>query len=260
MAKVSPAQRRRLQRKVRGARWRARNIALAAQGKPTVPRRTKPGNPLWEYFDANQGRMIFKWLHYFDIYHRHFEPFRGKPITVVEFGVFQGGSLQMWRDYFGPQAHIVGVDINPQCADMADGQTEIVIGDQEDRVFLRELAERLGTIDVVIEDGGHTMDQQINTFEELWPAMSDGGVFLIEDLHTSYWNKYGGGHRRPGTFIEYAKNLIDQQQAWHSHDPNFTKDDYTRTIKGMHVYDSIIVFDKDTVTEPVQRKTGHRSV
>src|SRR5688572_18968779 len=72
-------------------------------------------NPLAAYFFANPGRMIQKWHHYFDIYHRHFQSFRGKSPVVLEIGVFQGGSLQMWRDYFGPGAKIVGIDIDPRC-------------------------------------------------------------------------------------------------------------------------------------------------
>jgi limonene-1,2-epoxide hydrolase len=257
---MAPVAGSKLGRRLRGASWRFKNVGLAARGKPTISRSRPVANPLLAYFKSNDGREIFKWMHYFDIYHRHFEKFRGKPITVVEFGVFQGGSLQMWRDYFGPDARIVGVDINPQCADMADGNTEILIGDQEDRGFLRSLGERLGRIHVVIDDGGHTMSQQINTFEEMWPRVARGGVYLVEDLHTSYWKKYGGGYKRPGTFIEYAKNLMDQQHAWHSREAGFTADPYTRTIKGMHVYDSVIAFDKGSVAKPVTRKTGHPSV
>lgn len=217
-------------------------------------------NPLEAYFRANQGRLIHKWVHYFDIYHRHFQPYRNKPVTVVEFGVSHGGSLQMWKSYFGPQARIFGVDINPKCAALAERQVEIVIGDQEDRAFLRSLAARVGGIDVLIEDGGHTMTQQIATFEEMWPSIVDGGVFLMEDLHTNYWSRYGGGLRREGTFIEYAKDLIDRQHAWHMReDPSLEVDELTRTIRGMHIYDSIIVFDKASVPKPRAEKTGTRS-
>src|SRR3954452_23932755 len=181
------------------------------------PEPLEEGNPLEAYFRANPGRRIHKWVHYFDIYHRHLAQYRGKPITVVEFGVSHGGSLQMWKHYFGRKARIIGVDIDPHCSAFAERRVEVVIGDQEDRGFLRQLRDRVGPIDVVIEDGGHTMAQQINTFEVLWPAVRDGGVFLLEDLHTSYWEHYGGGYKRPGTFIEYAKDLIDQINAWHSH-------------------------------------------
>jgi cephalosporin hydroxylase len=214
-------------------------------------------NPLRAYFEGNEGRLIHKWMHYFDIYERHFSPFRGKPVNVVEFGVSHGGSLQMWKEYFGPRAHITGVDIMPKCAQLAEDRIDVVIGDQEDRAFLRSLARKLGSVDVLIEDGGHTAAQQIHTFEEFWPYIADGGVFLVEDLHSSYWERYGGGYKRPGTFIEYAKDLIDQQHAWHSREKDkFDVDEYTRTIRGMHVYDSIIVFDKAPVSRPTHRRTG----
>lgn len=217
-------------------------------------------NPLKSYFNDNPGRLIHKWVHYFDIYDRHLSPFRGKPVNILEFGVSHGGSLQMWKEYFGPRAQITGVDIDPRCAGLTEDRVDVVIGDQDDRGFLRELADRVGEVDVLIEDGGHTMTQQIATFEEFWPRITDGGVFLIEDLHTSYWRKYGGGHKRAGTFVEYAKDLIDQQHAWHSQDRSRLEvDDYTRTIRGMHVYDSIIVFDKDVVPRPDHLSTGTRS-
>lgn len=250
----------------------SRAVELTAQvrGKlePTVSRLraqasrglAPKANPLEQYFRANQGRLIHKWLHYFEIYDRHFSPYRGKRITVVEFGVSHGGSLQMWKSYFGPRAQIVGVDILPKCAEFEEPQIEIHIGDQADREFLRKLAAKVGPVDVLIEDGGHTMEQQIATFEEFWPSINDGGVYLVEDLHTSYWDNYGGGVRREGTFIEYAKRLIDQQHAWHTRDADaLAVDDYTRSIRGMHVYDSIIVFDKGSVARPRHERTGARS-
>ena len=214
-------------------------------------------NPLEAYFRNNSGRLIHKWLHYFDIYDRHFAPYRGRPITVVEFGVYHGGSLQMWKKYFGRRARIYGIDIDPRCLAVKEDRIEVILGDQEDRVFLKDLRERIGPIDVLIEDGGHSMGQQIATFEEMWPVIRDGGVYLVEDLHTSYWEHYGGGYKKPGTFIEYAKDLIDQLHAWHSHDEGeLAVDNYTRTIRAIHVYDSIIVFDKGTVAEPRNEKTG----
>lgn len=221
---------------------------------------TDTRNPLENYFRENPGRLLHKWMHYFDIYDRHLSPWRGKKVNIVEFGVSHGGSLQMWKQYFGPQAHITGVDIDPRCMNLNEDQVDVVIGDQEDREFLRALADRVGEVDILIEDGGHTMTQQINTFEEFWPRIVEGGVFLIEDLHTSFWRKYGGGYKRPGTFIEYAKDLIDQQHAWHSQDDQaLTVDYYTRSIRGLHVYDSVIVFDKGTVDPPTHEHTGSRS-
>ncbi|GAA4684571.1 class I SAM-dependent methyltransferase [Nocardioides nanhaiensis] len=224
---------------------------------PTAPGRRR-SNPLRVWFKQHEGRVVNKWVHYLDVYHRHFAPFRGRPVTLLEFGVNRGGSLQMWRDYLGPQARIIGVDVDPECAAFAAEGIEVVIGDQEDRQFLRDLVARIGPLDIVVDDGGHTMRQQIATFEEVWPAVVDGGVLVVEDLHTSYWNGYGGGLRREGTFVEYVKGLVDQLHAWHSRQPEPEVDDYTRTIRGMHVYDSIVVLDKGTVDRPRARRSGHR--
>jgi hypothetical protein len=151
------------------------------------------------------------------------------------------------------------VDIDPRCAGLAGRRTRIFIGDQEDRDFLRSLVAQTGPIDVVIDDGGHTMGQQIATFEEVYPRLTDNGVYLVEDVHTSYWKRYGGGHRREGTFIEYAKALVDQLNAWHSREPGFVVDEFTRTTRSMHFYDSVVVFERGVVTKPHNEKTGKPS-
>lgn len=216
-------------------------------------------NPLEKYFRKNKKRLIHKWMHYFDIYDRHFARFRGKRVVVLEFGVFHGGSLEMWRHYFGRKAMIYGVDIDPRCKEYEGRRMKIFIGDQEDREFLRSIVAETGPIDVVIEDGGHKMGQQIATFEEIYPNVKEDGVFLIEDLHTSYRENYGGGYRRPGTFLEYAKDLVDQLHAWHSKEPSLEVNEFTRTTRAMHVYDSIIVFEKGHVEEPHAEKTGKAS-
>jgi len=215
-------------------------------------------NPLEAYFRANKGRLIHKWMHYFEVYHRHFERFRGRPVVVLEFGVNQGGSLQMWQDYFGPEAKIYGVDIDPRCRQFAEGNVEIFIGNQADRDFLREVVEKIGApIDVVIEDGGHRMRQQKVTFRTIYPHMSDDGCFLTEDTHTSYWEDYGGGYRRAGTFMEFAKARVDQLNAWHSRNKDeFEVDDFTTTTKSIHFYDSIVVFERGKRSRPEHKVTG----
>jgi hypothetical protein len=89
------------------------------------------------------------------------------------------------------------------------------------------------------------MAQQIATFEELFPCVAERGVYLCEDTHTSYWRKYGGGLRRRGSFIEYSKRWIDALNAWHSEDTaSFAPDDFTRTVRSVSYYDSMVVVHK----------------
>lgn len=228
-------------------------------------RSTEP-NPLREYFERNPGRLIHKWLHYFDVYHRHFAAYRGRPITVVELGVYHGGSLQMWKHYFGPQARVVGVDINPACKALEEDQIEIHIGDQGDAAFLRRLCSDVGEFHILIDDGGHLMRQQIVTFGEMFPRLAADGTYLVEDLHTSYWPEYGGGYKRsaawlglgkPRTFIEYAKDLIDALHAWHSREPKrLAVSEFTTSARALHFYESMLVIEKGAVSAPREKKTG----
>src|SRR6478735_7675915 len=102
-------------------------------------------NDLEQHFRSNTGRLIHKWDHYFEIYERHFSRFRGTEVVVVEFGVSHGGSLQMWKKYFGPKAKIIGIDINPACKALEEEQIEVIIGSQEDKSFLASLRERVPT-------------------------------------------------------------------------------------------------------------------
>jgi hypothetical protein len=218
-------------------------------------------NDLETYFTANTGRLIHKWRHYFEIYDRHFSRFRGTDVHLVEFGVAQGGSMQMWKHYFGPKARIFGVDINPNCRQAAEDQVEIFIGDQADRKFLQSLAARIPRMDILIDDGGHTMKQQIHTYEELFPHIDPHGVYLCEDLHSSYWPKLGGGYKRRGTFIEYSKNFIDQLNAWHSLQPRRLRvGELTRTAHSLHYYDSILVIEKRPIPKPINVRTGTRGI
>ncbi len=213
-------------------------------------------NDLERYFYKNKGRVIHKWVHYFDIYDRHFSKFREQCPVVMEIGVSHGGSLQMWRDYFGRGARIIGVDINPACREMKEEGFEIFIGSQEDRNFLQSVKKQVPRLDVLIDDGGHTMQQQIVTFEELFDHVKDKGVYLCEDLHTSYWPGYGGGLGKESSFIEYSKSLIDRINADHSKEDGFQPDHFTRCIGSLHYYDSVFVIEKHKSSPSFHEKTG----
>jgi hypothetical protein len=181
----------------------------------------------------------------------------------MEIGVWHGGSLQMWTRYFGRGARIVGVDIDPRCKAFASESVDIVIGDQSDRAFHAELRRRYPHVDILIDDGGHRMTQQIVTFEELFPHVQPNGVYLCEDLHTSYISDYGGGYRKDGTFVERAKSLVDGLHGFHGGkplvDPALQADDFTRSAHSLHFYDSIVVVEKRPLSPPRSLRVGDPS-
>jgi len=213
-------------------------------------------NDLEKYFRENKGRLIHKWIHYFDIYEKHFSRFRNKDITILEIGVSHGGSLQMWKEYFGPKAKIYGIDINPLCKELEEDNIKIFIGSQSDPKFLNEVKNAIPNVDILIDDGGHTMEQQIVSFEVLFDHVRENGVYLCEDLHTSYWPKFGGGVKREGTFIEYSKDFIDQLNAHHSKENDLKVNSFTENVDSIHYYDSILVIEKKKRKKPHDEQTG----
>jgi hypothetical protein len=144
-------------------------------------------NPLLSYFNAHtEGRGIWKWTHYFDIYQRHFSKFVGRQVNVLEIGVYSGGSLKMWKEYFGPHCRIYGVDILEACKEYEDDWTQIFVGDQADRNFWKKVKAEVPALDIIIDDGGHQTEQQIVTLEETLPHLRPGGVYLCEDVSGDY--------------------------------------------------------------------------
>ena len=215
---------------------------------------------LKEYFLNNPGRLIHKWMHYFEIYERHLERFRNQEVHMLEIGVFHGGSVQMWKEYLGPKAHIYGVDISERAKSLEEDRVKIFIGDQSDPDFHAKLRAEIPRVDILLDDGGHTMQQQIVTFLQQYHHISDNGIYLCEDLHTSYWPEFGGGLRRGDTFIEFSKQLIDQLNAWHTRTPEeFGVDDFTLASHSMHFYDSMLVIEKRRMEPPYDTKTGKPS-
>ena len=219
----------------------------------------KEKSDLEKYFKSNNSRLIHKWNHYFDIYERHFNRFRDKEIVILEIGVSQGGSLLMWKEYFGDKAKIYGIDIDPKCKEVEEKNIEVLIGSQSDRKFLKQVVKEIPKIDILIDDGGHGMKQQIVSFEELFNHVKVDGVYLCEDLHTSYWLNFGGGYKRRGTFIEYSKKFIDYLNAFHSRQKNLKVNSFTKTVDSIHYYDSIIVIEKKEIAPPYLEKSGIES-
>jgi len=215
-------------------------------------------NELENFFFNQHHRLIHKWNHYFEIYERHLKHLKDTKINLLEIGISHGGSLQMWDHYFNGNAMIYAVDINPECKKFESANTSIFIGSQENKNFLYGLRSLVPPVDVLIDDGGHTMKQQITTFEALFDHVKDNGIYICEDTHTSYWKHFGGGYKKKRSFIEYSKNFIDSIHAWHR--KNAKPDHLTETIHSIHYYDSVVVIEKRKMSAPFDVKSGEASI
>ncbi len=132
-------------------------------------------------------KHLFKLEQYFAIYEKYFSKYRNKPVRILEIGVCDGGSLDLWRMYFGEQAVIFGIDINPDTLRFASENTHIVICNQEDRDALEKRFKDEPPFDIILDDGGHMPNQQKRSFEALFPLLHPTGVYIVEDVQTSYW-------------------------------------------------------------------------
>ncbi len=212
-------------------------------------------------FETHTGNLIHKWDHYFEIYDRYFHKYMGQEVIVLEIGVSQGGSIDLWKKYFGDKLRYFGIDINPKCKQFEDENVTIFIGSQDDAVFLEQVKKQLPDLDILIDDGGHSMKQQIVTFEVMYDKIKDNGIYFCEDNHTSYWHSFGGGMKRRGTYIEYIKNLVDVMHLWYAGKNTFIKNHlYMDKIYSIHFYNSIVIIEKRKITPPFDIKTGNFTV
>ena len=198
---------------------------------------------LHRYFLNNSHKRLHKWIHYFDIYETHFARFRGKAPVMVEIGVMGGGSLKMWKEYFGEGSRIVGVDINPDCKVHEGEGIEVFIGSKDDPALIDAIFAKYPHVDLVLDDGSHMMRHMIATFELMYDRVQPKGVYMVEDTHTCYWSEYGGGLRREGSFMEFAKQKFDEINAVHSRGA-VPVTSFTRSTACVACYDSVVVFER----------------
>src|SRR5437867_9528303 len=218
---------------------------------PEVPNEENV-NPLKDYFESHtSGHGIWKWNHYFDIYHRYFRKFVGKKTSILEIGIYSGGSLDMWRHYFGAGCEVYGIDVREACRGYEGDGKRIFIGDQANREFWRQFREQVPSLDIVIDDGGHRPEQQIVTLEETLPYLRPGGVYMCEDIHRIHNNfsAYIGGlinHFNSTKVKIPASELISVPTA------------FQRDIHAIHSYPFAIVIERSasSVQEFVAPKHG----
>jgi hypothetical protein len=193
---------------------------------------------IFQLFKASKKYSI-KWSNYFEIYEKTLKKYINKKITLVEVGVGDGGSLFMWKKFLGKKANVIGIELNPEAKKLEKFGFKIFNGDQSSPDFWKDFYKKVGKIDVLIDDGGHTNLQQITTFMESLPHVRDGGVIIVEDTHTSYMNYKGFKNPSNNSFINFSNKLIENI---HRRNPMLRKkiNQFSKKIYSIEYYDSIV--------------------
>ena len=198
---------------------------------------------LLNYFNQSKYYSL-KYKNYFPVYEKLFSKFRGKKITFVEIGVLSGGSLFMWKDYFGKDARIIGVELNPDAKKFEKEGFEIFIGNQSDENFWKNFFDKVGQVDIVLDDGGHTNFQQIVTCCSCVPSIKENGLMVVEDVFHSYGLSYGAkGFFNPSkySFINFCKKSIDDINFRFPESKKF-QFSLNRFIYSVEFFESIVAF------------------
>jgi hypothetical protein len=215
-------------------------------------------NDLFSFFAQRRNtRPMHKWHHYFEIYDSLFTHLRHSNPTILEIGVQGGGSLEMWRWYFGDAARIFGMDLDPNARRNEDVATRVFIGDQGDRNFLREVRRQIGVADIVIDDGAHMASQQIASFEELYSMLTENGIYIVEDTHAAVWGGRYNDRQDGQTIMSFAFNCCTRLMEWSGRPEYFQQlmtdqnaqledkvSEFCRTTKAISFHDSLIVFER----------------
>ncbi len=198
-------------------------------------------NKIIKFFKTSPKYTI-KWDNYFEIYGNIFERFINKKITFVEVGVGNGGSLFMWKKFFGPKARIIGIELNPEAKKLEKHGFEIYTGDQANPNFWKNFYKKVGKIDILLDDGGHKNIQQVTTFMESIKHIKKNGKIVVEDTHTSFMKKKGFKNPSQYSFINFCFHLVENM---HRRNPMTERNlnYYSKKIKQINFYDSIVEID-----------------
>jgi glycosyltransferase involved in cell wall biosynthesis len=169
-------------------------------------------NRLRELYGEHRGKVSTKWASYFDIYHKRLKGLADRPIRMLEIGVQNGGSLDIWAKYFSQAVSIIGCDINPACGRLSydDPRIAVVVGDANSPEVYRSIVQKAGGLfDLIIDDGSHNSLHVVSNFVNYFPLLAPGGIYIAEDMHCAYWPEYDGGYFNQRSAASFFKCLFD---------------------------------------------------
>lgn len=183
-----------------------------------------------EKYDTDKNRGEFP---HSKMYDKLFAPFQDKPISLLEIGINRGGSIRVWEEYFS-EASLYAIDVRLRCSQEASARTTVDMVDQSNADALRAYAEKRGDFDIIIDDGSHMTGHQILTFETLWPHLTPGGIYVVEDTLTSYDWRFVDSEV---TAVEYFRSMIHEVNMFIGKRPKMSRDIETIMFK----HDMIVV-------------------
>lgn len=214
-------------------------------------------------FLSHKENASDKWMNYLDIYEPYLSSYVNKNASILEIGVQNGGHLQILRKYLG-NAKIYGVDINQDVCklDLDKGITVFCFDATQENLVNKNMRDL--NFNIIIDDGSHNSSDVIKTFQIMFSKVTPGGLYIIEDMHTSYWKEYGGGYKAPHSQIEYFKSLIDLLNTYHinANDSSSSQDnkfynnlsniekEFLEWIQSITFYDSVAVIKKFVTPRP----------
>ena len=188
-----------------------------------------------------------KWKKYFSVYEELFSKYKNTKVTFVEIGIANGGSLKIWKNFFGKDSKIIGIDLNEKCKIFEDlgNDIHVEIGNQSSEEFWNKFFKKFGLVDIVLDDGGHTNLDQITTVVKSIPNIRNGGMLVTEDTHSSYIEAYNSSFKY--SFINFTKNLIDNLNSNIDFDldKNYKNFSLKNFVYSYQFFESIVVMKVD---------------
>ncbi len=159
----------------------------------------------------HKGKVSDKWQSTLETYDEILQPYRNSRLSILEIGIQNGGSLEVWGKFFPKAERIFGIDIDPKCAQLKydNPKIRVFVADATKQDSLKKIGLKPLSFDIIIDDGSHKSGDVIRTFCLYYPLLKEGGLYIIEDLHTSYWKPYGGGIEERLSSLSFFKSLVD---------------------------------------------------
>jgi hypothetical protein len=206
-------------------------------------------------YARHQGKVTTKWDSYLDVYEECFRPLKKQPIDLLEIGIQNGGSLDIWSKYFPSASTLTGCDINPRCELLRyeDPRVQVIVGNVNELQTLDRILSRSKQFDIIIDDGSHRSHDVLTSFLSYFPLLKPGGLYLVEDMHCAYWEPYGGGifnDRSPAAFFRHMMDAIN-------------RDHFKKDITAGKLFQSFLPsdqFDRFLENNPVLNMSVHDSI